>query len=125
MTNYTLMANRLKQYIEDAFRNNYLNKEVNNTCNRERFAVEIQRFLSEFEQNGYIQTGRLAPVRVYADSNNSISVDIMSAFRNLSKDEQEALCCSIWDIPRESVSAFIYNGEGYIRTVELKEQMKG
>lgn len=112
---------QIRQGVEKALNDTFF---TNNSKNQENFKNVLLNRLTELQSEGYIEPEpKLESVKVADEGNGQISVNLMRAFKNFSKSEQERIYCEMADISRDDVAEFIYNDEGYIEDCKLKQSI--
>lgn len=117
------IINEIKQNLYDAFNKGYFNT-VNNKDNRKSFENTINNYLRELEAEQKISPYKLEDVEVTDGGDNTINVDLMRAFKNFPKEEQEKIYCEMTGLNKNDVSEFIYNKEGYIKAFKPQKAME-
>ena len=100
--------NTLREGLQQLFK-----PELRTEFDLDRFKRDINSYLQQLAKQGYL-SDNLSPVEVTDLGNGQIAVDILKAFKNFEPEEQEELVCRIIDVPRDNISKFEYNNEGYI-----------
>lgn len=100
--------NTLREGLQQLFKT-----ELRTEFDLDRFKRDINIYLQQLAKQGYL-SDNLSPVEVTDLGNGQIAVDILRAFKNFPPEEQEELVCRIVDVPRDNISKFEYNNEGYI-----------
>ena len=116
------MQHKLEQIkidIAKIFRENYM---VTNSDDLDSLKNDLDFSIDMFVKANKIDTYSLSSVEVKGGENTGeILVNFAPAFKHFPKYMQEAILCDMHGIPRKSVKDFVYNKEGYIDHIVLKD----
>lgn len=87
---------------------------------KEDLRNKIQEALLPYCENTDIP---LETVKVTPIGERGYHVNLMRAFKNFPKEEQERIYLEITGLTRKDIKEFIYNEENYIETVELNNSI--
>jgi hypothetical protein len=117
------MQNLLRDGLQQLFMCEYYNKATCDSIHLDRLKRDVNIYLQQLSSQGYLPDN-LDSVGVTDCGQGQITLDLLRAFKNCPKWQQEQICLQVLGLEPEDVAEFEYNTQGYISGIKLSQSIE-
>ena len=114
---------KLIEELEQLFITDYYKKATCHSQDLDKLRNDINNYLTKLASQGYLPEN-LSSVDVVHFGGGQITLDLLRAFKNCPKWQQEQICLQLLGLEPNDVAEFEYNNEGYIDGVTLNQSIE-